>query len=134
MKTEDFMSWIMCHYQTETLIHVCSMAELDGSLVRKKVNALLERMERMATICPRCRGNGYIKVKESIENQMETIHQCPQCESQGEIMMDEQRLKSIETQRLTLESVLVKELNGIIKKLNDEVDMLTKQNNFYNLN
>ena len=26
--------------------HVCSMAELDGSLVRKKVNALLERMER----------------------------------------------------------------------------------------
>jgi hypothetical protein len=26
--------------------HVCSMAELDGSLVRKKVNAILERMER----------------------------------------------------------------------------------------
>ena len=26
--------------------HVCSMAELDGSLVRKKINALLERMER----------------------------------------------------------------------------------------
>ena len=25
--------------------HVCSMAELDGALVRKKVNALLERME-----------------------------------------------------------------------------------------
>ena len=25
--------------------HVCSMAELDGSLVRKKVNQLLERME-----------------------------------------------------------------------------------------
>ena len=45
-------------------------------------------------------------------------------------MMDEQRLKSIETQRLTLESVLVKELNGIIKKLNDEVDMLTKQKQF----
>ena len=84
----------------------------------------------MATICPRCRGNGYIKVKESIENQMETIHQCPQCNSQGEIMMDEQRSKSIETQRLTLESVLVKELNGIIKKLNDEVDMLTKQKQF----
>ena len=82
------------------------------------------------TICPRCRGNGYIKVKESIENQMETIHQCPQCNLQGEIMMDEQRSKSIETQRLTLESVLVKELNGIIKKLNDEVDMLTKQKQF----
>ena len=61
---------------------------------------------------------------------METIHQCPQCNSQGEIMMDEQRSKSIETQRLTLESVLVKELNRIIKKLNDEVDMLTKQKQF----
>ena len=50
--------------------------------------------------------------------------------SEGEVMMDEQRLKSLETQRLTLESVLVKELNGIIKKLNDEVDMLTKQKEF----
>ena len=45
-------------------------------------------------------------------------------------MIDEQRLKSLETQRLTLESVLVKELNGSIKKLNDEVDMLTKQKQF----
>lgn len=26
--------------------HVCSMAELDGALVRKKVNQVLERMER----------------------------------------------------------------------------------------
>ena len=50
--------------------------------------------------------------------------------SKGEVMMDEQRLKSLETQRLTLESVLVRELNGIIKKLNDEVDMLTKQKQF----
>jgi hypothetical protein len=45
-------------------------------------------------------------------------------------MIDEQRSKSIETQRLTLESVLVKELNGIIKKQNDEIDMLIKQKNF----
>ena len=82
------------------------------------------------TICPRCRGNGYIKVKESTENLTETIYQCPQCESQGEIMMDEQRSKSIETQRLTLESVLVKELNGIIKKQNDEIDKLIKQKEF----
>ena len=50
--------------------------------------------------------------------------------TKGEVMIDEQRLKSLETQRLTLESVLVKELNGIIKKLNDEVDMLTKQKKF----
>ena len=31
------------------------------------------------------------------------------------------------TERLILETKLVKELNGVIKKLNDEVDMLTKQ-------
>ena len=45
-------------------------------------------------------------------------------------MMDQQRSKSIETQRLTLESVLVKELNGIIKKQNDEIDKLLKQKQF----
>jgi|TARA_R100000908_G_scaffold64314_1_gene47789 hypothetical protein len=45
-------------------------------------------------------------------------------------MMDEQRSKTIETQRLTLESVLVKELNGIIKKQNDEIDKLIKQKEF----
>ncbi len=31
------------------------------------------------------------------------------------------------TERLILESTLVKQLNGVIKKLNDEVDALTKQ-------
>ena len=78
----------------------------------------------MAQICQRCRGNGYIKVKESIENPTETIQQCPLCDSQGEIMIDRQRMNSIKTERLVLESRLVKQLNGVIKKLNDEVDML----------
>ena len=78
----------------------------------------------MAQICQRCHGNGYIKVKESIENPTETIQQCPLCDSQGEIMMDRQRMNSIKTERLVLESRLVKQLNGVIKKLNDEVDML----------
>ena len=36
----------------------------------------------------------------------------------------------IDTERLILDSKLVKELNGIIRKLNDEVDMLDKQKNF----
>ena len=44
--------------------------------------------------------------------------------------MDEQRSTSIETQRLTLESALVKELNAIIKKQNDEIDMLIKQKQY----
>ena len=50
-------------------------------------------------------------------------------------MIDKERLESIlnknrknfNTERLILDSKLVKELNSIIKKLNDEVDMLSKQ-------
>ena len=66
-------------------------------------------------------------MKESVENPKDIIEQCPMCHSQGEIMIDRQRMNSIKTERLLLESKLVKELNGVIKKLNDEVDMLTKQ-------
>lgn len=39
-------------------------------------------------ICPRCKGNGFIKVKASIdflENDDKVIAQCTMCESQGEI-------------------------------------------------
>ena len=72
------------------------------------------------TVCPRCHGNGYIKVKESIENPTETIHQCPQCNSQGEIMIDEPRFKNIQKERDLL-SV------AHIKKLEEEIDMLRKQ-------
>ncbi len=66
-------------------------------------------------------------MKESVDNQKDIIEQCPMCLSQGEIMIDKERMNSIRTERLMLESKLVKELNGVIKKLNDEVDMLTKQ-------
>ena len=37
---------------------------------------------------------------------------------------------SKETERLILESVLVKKLNGVIEKQNDEIDMLLKQKQF----
>jgi hypothetical protein len=75
-------------------------------------------------------------VKKSIEDPTDIVQQCTMCKSQGEInMIDKERLESIlnknnvsiNTERLVLDSKLVKELNGIIKKLNDEVDMLTKQ-------
>ena len=66
-------------------------------------------------------------MKKSVDNPEDIIEQCPMCHSQGEIMIDRQRMNSIKTERLLLESKLVKELNGVIKKLNDEVDMLTKQ-------
>jgi len=53
---------------------------------------------------------------------VEIIQQCLICNSQGEIEMS--------TERLILETKLVKELNGVIKKLNDEVDILNKQKVF----
>jgi len=52
-------------------------------------------------------------------------------------MIDKERLENIlnnthkcnGTENLILNSKLVKELNGIIKKLNDEVDVLVTKNN-----
>jgi hypothetical protein len=69
------------------------------------------------------------------EGREEIIIDCQTCKNQGEIMLDKERLElilnnnntNVNTERLILDSKLVKELNGIIKKLNDEVDMLAKQ-------
>jgi len=36
-------------------------------------------------ICPRCKGNGFFKVKESVSNQVDQVVQCPLCNSKGEI-------------------------------------------------
>ena len=36
-------------------------------------------------ICPRCKGNGFFKVKESVNNQVDQVVQCPMCNSKGEI-------------------------------------------------
>ena len=86
-------------------------------------------------ICQDCKGNGYRRTLFE-EDREELITDCKTCNNQGEInMIDKERLesilnkssKSLNTERLILDSKLVKELNGIIKKLNDEVDMLSKQ-------
>jgi hypothetical protein len=71
-------------------------------------------------ICPRCRGNGFIKVKESIENPTDIVQQCTMCKSQGEIMIDEPRFKNIQKERdiLTVHH---------IRRLQEEIDMLRKQ-------
>ena len=45
------------------------------------------------TICPRCKGNGYFTVKESVDNPLDKVVQCPMCNSQGEI--DEEKADSI---------------------------------------
>ena len=36
-------------------------------------------------ICPRCKGNGFFKVKESVERQFDEVVQCPMCNSKGEV-------------------------------------------------
>ncbi len=36
-------------------------------------------------ICPRCKGNGFFKVKESVSNQLDKVVQCPMCNSKGEV-------------------------------------------------
>jgi len=36
-------------------------------------------------ICPRCQGNGFFKVKESVERKVDIVVQCPLCNSKGEV-------------------------------------------------
>ena len=36
-------------------------------------------------ICPRCKGNGYFTVKESVDHPLNTVVQCPMCNSEGEV-------------------------------------------------
>ena len=39
----------------------------------------------MTKVCPRCKGNGFFKVKESVNNQVDVVVQCPLCNSKGEV-------------------------------------------------
>ena len=39
----------------------------------------------MSKVCPRCQGNGFFIVKESIERKVDIVVQCPLCNSEGEI-------------------------------------------------
>jgi len=36
-------------------------------------------------ICPRCFGNGYIKVQRDTREEKEIVVQCTMCDSQGEV-------------------------------------------------
>jgi DnaJ-class molecular chaperone len=49
--------------------------------------------ETKKIICPRCSGNGYFTVKESVTNPVDIVVQCPMCNSQGE--MNEDKADSI---------------------------------------
>ena len=39
----------------------------------------------MSKICPRCQGNGFFKVKESVNNEVDVVVQCTLCNSEGEV-------------------------------------------------
>ena len=43
------------------------------------------KAKKKTRICPRCKGNGYFMVKESVSNQVDKVVQCPMCNSQGEL-------------------------------------------------
>jgi len=47
----------------------------------------LETNKNNIKICPRCKGNGYVKVPNKSVEQLrkEVTVQCPMCESQGEL-------------------------------------------------
>ena len=79
--------------------------------------------------CPRCRGNGFIKVKESIENPIDIVQQCTMCNSEGEIMIDEKRLENIYKDHVLNEKNLemIKLNREHIRKLEDEIEILMKQ-------
>ena len=88
-------------------------------------------------ICQECKGNGYRRTLLE-EGREELIIDCLTCNNQGEIMIDKERLEAIlnrgnvttSTERLLLETRLIRQLNIVIKKLNDEVDMLAKQKTY----
>ena len=53
----------------------------------------VQDMKEKKLICPRCKGNGFFKVKESVERQVDTVVQCPMCSSLGEI--DEEKANTM---------------------------------------
>ena len=44
-------------------------------------------MSEKKKICPRCKGNGFFKVKKSDNERVDIVVQCPQCKSEGEIVV-----------------------------------------------
>ena len=49
------------------------------------VNRDIKTNRNNIRICPRCKGNGYFTVKESVDQPVDKVVQCPMCKSEGEI-------------------------------------------------
>lgn len=88
-------------------------------------------MEKGKRVCPRCQGNGYIKITRSVDDQRDGIVQCPMCNSEGAIPVDNvSKLKEInKVQRILYKksSLLNRDL---VKSLINKIRMLQKQKVF----
>ena len=88
-------------------------------------------MKKGKLVCPRCQGNGYIKIKRSVDDQRDGIVQCSMCNSEGAIPMDNvSKLKEInKVQRILYKksSLLTRDL---VKSLISKIRMLQKQKVF----
>jgi len=88
-------------------------------------------MKKGKLVCPRCQGNGYIKIKRSVDDQRDGIVQCSMCSSEGAIPVDNvSKLKEInKVQRILYKksSLLNRDL---VKSLINKIRMLQKQKVF----
>ncbi len=46
---------------------------------------IAEKQTKQTIICPRCKGNGYFRVKQDVYTHKDVVVQCPMCKSEGEI-------------------------------------------------
>ena len=87
-------------------------------------------MKKGKRVCPRCQGNGYIKIKRSVDDQRDGIVQCPMCNSEGAIPMELDKVKEQnKIQRILYKksSLLTRDL---VKSLISKIRMLQKQKVF----
>ena len=87
-------------------------------------------MKKGKRVCPRCQGNGYIKIKRSVEDQRDGIVQCPMCNSEGAIPMELDKVK----EQNTIQRILYKQSSlltrDLVKSLISKIRMLQKQKVF----
>ncbi len=87
-------------------------------------------MKKGKIVCPRCQGNGYIKIKRSVDDQRDGIVQCTLCNSEGTVPMELSKLK----EQNKIQRILYKKsslLNrDLVKSLINKIRMLQKQKVF----
>ena len=87
-------------------------------------------MKKGKRVCPRCQGNGYIRIKRSVDDQRDGIVQCPMCNSEGAIPMELDKVK----EQNKIQRILYKQSSlltrDLVKSLISKIRMLQKQKVF----